>query len=128
MAYGVKIMGPGGVLRLDEDETFTRVVATVKKGASFSGTFSVPDFDDTKGLFHVSYFVNKFDIYTWTALADSANPMRDYRDHLVWNETSLPSLSWNNTTKVMSATPVSWPTGWSNENPSDYVVTFIHWG
>ena len=125
MAYGVKIMGPGGVLRLDEDETFTRVVATVKKGASFSGTFSVPDFDDTKGLFHVSYFVNKWDS---GAAADSLTPMNTIYRGFVFEETSLPSLNWNNSTKVMTVTPVSWPAGWTYYNASDYVVTFIHWG
>lgn len=127
MSYGVKIFGPGGVLRLDEDETFTRVVATVKQNYDFTGTFSVPDFDDTKGLFHVSYFINKFDIYVDAALPDNTSPLDAFSDYLVFEMTSLPSLSWNNTTKLMTVAPVTWPPGWTRTNKSDYVVTFIHY-
>ena len=127
MSYGVKIFGPGGVLRLDEDETFTRVVATVKQNYDFTGTFSVPDFDDTKGLFHVSYFINKFDVAVDAALPDSTTPLDPLTDYLVFEMTSLPSLSWNNTTKLMTVSPVVWPSGWTQLNKSDYVVTFIHY-
>lgn len=127
MAYGVKIFGPGGTLRLDDDETFTRVVATVKQNYDFTGTFSVPDFDDTKGLFHVSYFINKFDVYVNAALPDTTTPLNEFRDVLVFEMTSLPSLSWNNTTKRMTVSPVVWPSGWTQLNKSDYVVTFIHY-
>lgn len=126
MAYGVKIFGPGGTLRLDDDEAFTRVVATVKKNYDFSGTFSVPDFDDTKGLFHVSYLINKFDISSNTAIPDNTSPLGAF-DNFAFDITSLPTLSWNNTTKVMTVSPVVWPTGWTIWNKSDYVITFIHY-
>lgn len=125
MAYGIKIFGPGGTLRLDDDETFTRVVATVKQNASFSGTFSVPDFDDTKGMFHVSYFINKYDGSTSSAVSDSTPLSASVFP--ICEGTSLPTLNWNNTTKVMTCSPVVWPSGWTTRNPSDYVVTFIHY-
>lgn len=125
MTYGLRIFGAGGALRLDDDETFTRVVATVKQNASFSGTFSVPDFDDTKGMFHVSYLTNKFYGVTQSAVPDST-PLSAYVFPVV-EGTSLPSLNWNNTTKVMTCAPVAWPSGWTFANASDYVVTFIHY-
>lgn len=125
MPYGVKIFGPGGVLRLDEDETFTRVVATVKRNFNFSGTVSVPDFDDTKGMFHVSYFINKFND-TSGKLADNKAPMV-LLDKLTFEATSLPTLNWNNTTKLLAISPVVWPSGWTAINASDYLITFIHY-
>lgn len=127
MTYGVQMFNSAGVLRLDIDETFTRVVDTVKLSATSTGTVSVPDFDSARGMLFVNYFVNKFDLYTDTALADSYSPMRDFRDTLVYEPTSLPSLSWNNTTKLLSYSPVVWPSGWTRFNASDYMITFIHY-
>ena len=107
-AADVSVMEDAHAAVLSLASSSARIVATVKRNASFSGTFSVPDFDDTKGLFHVSYFVNKFDVAVDAALPDSHTPLDPFTDHLVFEMTSLPSLNWNNTTKVMTVSPVVW--------------------
>jgi hypothetical protein len=69
------LRGPAGNLILDADETFTRIVHSQRVVWNYTGTISVPDFDDTRGMFYPSYYAKKFrfDINVQQADAESWN-------------------------------------------------------
>lgn len=118
MTYGVRMFDSGGDLRLDVDETFTRLVHVERFAAGFAGTFSVPEFDDTKGLFYYTFFVKR--------LIDSIGLPTPYYSV---NPHALPPLSWNNTTKVMTVSVHTLPPGWEGvlTNDPDYAIVFLHY-
>jgi hypothetical protein len=127
VTYGLQLFGPDGSLRLDSDETFTRLVAVHSFAWDFTGTVSVPDFDDQKGLFFVNSVLAKVDYVSKVTLPDSHTPLRAYQDSLSAVDGSFPTVHWNNTTKVLTLSPVVWPPGWSTYDPSDYSIVFIHY-
>jgi hypothetical protein len=134
MSYGVQMFDAGGNTRLDTDETFTRLIHIEKLPSTFNSTFDVPEFDDTRGLFYVVYFMHKLRSGAggiFTRQADSYTPMRVNLDRLGWNSNSLPGLFWDNTLKRMTVTAASLPAGFSTGTDiaiADYAIIFLHYG
>lgn len=130
MTYGVQMFDSTGALRLDVNETFTRIVHVEKKAWNFTGTFSVPEFDDTVGLFFVSFYVVKFRIDIDVQMPpDTSFSAHDYL-HLRINPHAIPDLHWNNDTKTMTVAPHSLPSGFELRGDVDppYAIVFIHYG
>lgn len=100
MAFGYQFLSASGVSKLEPDETFCRVVAIFEIPDGASGTVNIPEFDDTLGIFTVSF-------------ADIGNlsPI-------------IPSLSWNNDTHILTYSPLAMPWG---QTTGRCWVTFIHY-
>lgn len=131
MSYGIEFRNANGNLALESDETFARIVHSEKVLGDFSGTISVPEYDDTRGLFYVSYCVMKYDWNSNVRRAD--NTSWSDHDRLVpgLHPAALPSLSWDNGTKVMTIAPSSLPSAWprfGSGNRPDYFLNFLHYG
>jgi hypothetical protein len=128
MSHGIQFFTSSGQLVIEADETFTRVIYSEKKLSNFNGTISVPNFNDTKGMFYVSYYALKVNNVTRVALADNTLFTSSEFVNIGINPHALPNLIWNNTTKLLTVTPHSLPTSfetWGAKNPP-YEITFIH--
>lgn len=107
--YGAKFTNASGLYSLEPDETYTRVVHEELVPLGFSGTFSVPDFDDTKGMFYVTF--------------DSGGS-----GGFAFNPFALPNLQWDNTAKTMTVTPATLPPGFMNTSiEQGKRIVFLHY-
>lgn len=102
MAFEYKFRNSAGNLALEPDETFCRVIKTLDLGGNASGTVSIPEFDDTLGIFTIHF--------RYTASGQKFGPI-------------LPTLHWDNTTKILSYSKTVTVVGDSD----DYTLTFIHY-
>ena len=117
MAYGIEFRRADGSVVLEADETFAGVIHTETVAQDFSGTFSVPAFDDAKGMFYVQFeVVNELLGFGGVAL-----------DFHTIGAALIPTLSWNNTTKEMTVTPASIPSNWERRTRPNFQVIFIHY-
>jgi len=128
----MELRNADGSLVLESDETFTRVVHTAPVLGDFSGVISVPAFDDTKGLFYVSYRLMKFNVDGGVRLADSADwsTTSGSRTRSAVHPAAMPTLAWANGPKEMTITPSALPGAWprygSGDRP-DYTIIFLHY-
>lgn len=109
MSYGIEFKDAAGNIVYGETQTGTREIQIEACAGNFSGTRSVPGFDDTKGALNVVV----------EAYPNPANG-RPYV-----NLSSHPTLNWNNTTKVLTVTAVAAP-WWAGLLIPDYRVGFFH--
>lgn len=118
MSYGVRMYDSTGAIKLASDETFSRLVHIERLPPLFNGTFSVPAFDDNRGLFYPMF---SFEPYTKPFLGTFFQT----------NSHAIPVLNWNNSTKVMTVAPASLPPGWNaagdTGNPG-FAIVFLHFG
>lgn len=123
--YGIEIFRADGRLALSTRETLFRLVHREKCAGDFAGTFAVPGFDgdetagtfDAKGFFYVQYEISPRG-YGFGGSGDTTQPTT--------GSILLPSLAWDNTTKIMSVTPANVPSGWPFQTRPDYEVVFMH--
>lgn len=125
MAHGLEFRDAAGNITLRMTDALPRLIHSQRFAWNFSGTISVPAFDTDFGMFYVSPCVA-------TGLGGGASFDRDNRvpapgvsGAFGTNGTSLPTLSWDNTTKVMTIAPTTFPGGWPFETQIDYVLNFI---
>lgn len=128
MSYGVLIRSAAGAIQVDEDETLSRLVTSIVVEGDFNGTINVPEFDDTKGLFTVTFDLMKWRTSDNSQWPDDASFNIDYL-HVRSNEFMFPSLLWNNSLKQLSVTQGELPNGFiPNGTPRPrYRVTFYHY-
>lgn len=123
MAYGFEINDASGVLSLDSDISTIRIVHTEFCLWNFSGNISVPNFDSTKGEYYI-----RPHLVAGAAPTDSSTPIQlittgtnydyDFKGTLTstggyheagyflsFQNNFKPTLSWNNSTKLMNVTP-----------------------
>jgi hypothetical protein len=120
MTHGLEIRKANGVISLSTKETVVRFVHIQRVGGSFSGTFSVPDFDGVvsggsftgSGFFYVQYVIRS------RGDASTVQP--------IYGAMITPTLNWNNTTKVMTVSPASIPSQWPFRPRPDYDIIFLH--
>lgn len=119
--YGLEFYRADGSTALSVRETLPRLVHVERVNGNFSGTFSVPDFDavESGGLFTGSGF---FYVQKVPFIAGSSSFEVPIARTLI-----LPTLDWNNTTKVMSVSPASIQSGWPPGSVrSPYEIVFMH--
>ncbi|WP_417257345.1 hypothetical protein [Celeribacter sp.] len=115
---GIRITKRDGQVRLREDEIFPQLIWSQKFAYNFAGTVSIPEFDDTKMMFYVVPCVflasgsNRYD--DDSDPTDPTDPIYSYNINLstIANTTGLPSITWDNSTKVMTIAIQSMPAGW----------------
>lgn len=110
MAGTLIIRTASGEIALDQDETLVRVVWQEKFDYLADTTRSIPEFDDTRGVFLLSYYQRK----KQDGVGDYATLDRpddwgwyQYLTMLETNPYIVPSLAWNNTTKILTIKPTN---------------------
>jgi len=108
MGYGFESYKTDGSSLISSTDGVARLIYASDRAESFNGNISVPDFDINLGYFaakvypHLnSYFMGRFtsqpksEASSWS----SVSYMKAYQQ-----QNRSPSLSWNNSTKVLSVT------------------------
>jgi len=114
------IHGPTSAVRLSITESMPRVVHEQKFAADHAGTITVPDFDTDHGMFYASPCVRHY--------GPPAELAFEYQSNVICHPFPLPSLSWDNDTKIMTIAPVSFPAGWpyyGTVGRADYWLVFL---
>lgn len=118
--YGFEIRRANGSLALSTRETLLRLVHIERVNGDFTGTFSVPEFDATEsnGVFTGPGF-----FYVQKVVAQSTVDIGGLSTHTLL----LPTLNWDNTSKVMSVTPANLPSNWPvGTFRSPYEIVFMN--
>ena len=118
--YGFEVLRPDGSVKLSTRETVARFVHIERVVGTSSTTFSVPEFDavESNGVFTGRGFFYPQYILTSENRSTGGDP--------TYGAMVNPTLNWDNTTKVMSFTPASIPSGWPFRTVPDYDIIFIH--
>ena len=126
MSHGMRIVDGAGVVLLDtEQTTLLRFVHEEALPGNFSGTFDVPDFDDTRGFFVPLWRPVKAVHPSGPVLADGADWAGNVHSRLVPYRQG--TLSWNHPTMTISFSPL--PNGFVQVDgmmPS-YRIRFYHY-
>jgi hypothetical protein len=126
MSYGIKTFNSGGTLAIDSTEVAVRYITSIKLNRTFSGNISIPSFDSSRGTFFLSPYVFKYNFSTSTRLADNAafgtsvNLLNQFGRTDNRFSSPKPTLSWNNTSKVMTVTQ-------DPDALGDYKLTLLHY-
>lgn len=113
MSYGFEFRDAAGAIRLSINEAMPRVIYQQRVLHSFSGSFSVPEFDSDYGMFYIApsaVIIFNDDGTTFVTM----NPYR------------APTLEWNNSTRTMTVTPAQLPVGFPGSTTgSAYWIVFL---
>jgi len=127
MAYGVQTINSNGTVGIDSSEVAVRYIGSIKLNYNFSGNISIPSFDSDRGTYFLSPYMFKYAFDTSVRVADTTPLGSNYVNLINQFGTTAdrftspkPNLSWNNTTKLMSVTPVAGAKG-------DYKLTLLHY-
>jgi hypothetical protein len=148
MAYGFEINDAAGNVALDSSISTVRIVHTQFCLWDYNSSFSVPNFDSTKGEFYIKPHLVAADhptVYTQFVplRTTGTNYDYDFKDTfastgglwgagywLSFQNNNKPTLSWDNATKTMSVTPPSFSpmyrvTSTQSEDGGDYTIVFF---
>jgi hypothetical protein len=126
MSYGIKTFNSGGTVAIDSTEVAVRYITSIKLDRTFSGTISIPSFDSSRGAFFLSPYVFKYHFSLDIRLPDGAafgtsiNLLNQFGVTDNRFSSPKPTLSWNNTSKVMTVTQAPGALG-------DYKLTLLHY-
>jgi len=112
MSYGFEIRNSSDEVVLDSSDTTFRIIHVEECEWDYTGTFTVSNFDSNSGDYYVRPI---FTLKQWSTAARSRATSEDfdfstylgdpiYRAIYSSAVHTKPTLSWNNTTKVMSVT------------------------
>lgn len=125
MTYGFQTHNADGSIGLDTTEVALRFVSSAFFGPTFSGTISMPNFDSTRGNYALTSYYFKFDLINDVRRPDTDSMAGKYYSiiNTLSNNSNrfanpFPTLSWNNTTKLLTVTPIG--------GKSDFRVLFFH--
>lgn len=126
MTYGIEFRDDAGNLTLRMTEAMPRLIHSQKFAWDYTGTLAVPDFDSDHGMFYVSPCAYS-GYFSSPGFLERDN--RTFASALAglfgFNGYCLPSLSWNDETRVMTIAPATFPPGWPYEHRLDYFLNFI---
>jgi hypothetical protein len=147
MSYGFEINDNLGNLALNSSISTVRIVHQQFCTWDYNSSFSVPNFDSTKGEYYMRpHFVvaemPSFFLGPYTIASTGTNYDYDFEGIkintggaetgwlLTFAALNKPTLSWNNSTKVMSVTKATQPPFSSVDNPprgdgGDYTILFF---
>lgn len=108
MAYGFEAYRSDASTMISSKDGVARLIYAADFDDTYSGTVSVPAFDSSLGYFTTRMYPFKHIIDAGSGFA----PMSDSSSHTVSDGTQIvstaasfaPSLSWNNSTKVLTIT------------------------
>lgn len=123
MTYGIRLKNADGKDVLNGRQTLPRVVYRIAIGRDFSGTKGpYADFDENRGAISITPNSFRYNIRTKARTSEGAG----LNGPFVWgvNPFSVPSLVWNNSTKILTVTPAQ---DYNNSFKSDWLVHMIHY-
>lgn len=127
--WGLELRNAAGVVTLRMTEAMPRLVHSQKFAWDHTGTLSVPGFDTDFGMFYVSPCAYSGYLSSPGFLERDDRTFASAEAGLFgFTGMCLPSLDWNNATKVMTIAPATFPPAWPYEHRLDYVLNFIALG
>jgi hypothetical protein len=127
MTFGIQTINSNNVIGIDSSEVAVRYIGSIKLDYNFSGNISIPRFDIDRGTYFLSPYMFKYAFDISVRVADTTPMGNNYVNLINQFGTTAdrftspqPILSWNNTTKLMSVTPVTGAKG-------DYKLTLLHY-
>ena len=133
MPYGCQINKADGTPAILPEETFCRVVAIIDVARGFSGTLSVPQFDSDRGalsvFFHLFRGLDSVDLEDELSLDwyGSNQDVPYFQRPGSHHPANLPSVDWDNATKLATVAPASLPSDWPNKVNPHYRLMFFHY-
>lgn len=125
MSMGFQTKTAADLLEFSETQTGTRLIHTEDLAYNFNGTVSVSDFDDTKGFINLVVHAVWYDFNANPRVRlDPATTPIPARTRLIFNPIDMPNLHWDNSAKILTASPNSSPI-YPTLVP-DYTVGFFH--
>lgn len=106
MSYGLLIKNADGSVALDSLSRPPRLIFHEQFAWDFSGTRSVPGFDSARGFISIAMGYHKADAYPSNANVDPSTPLGS-QAHVYLDLTSLPSVDFDDVTKVLTLSPAS---------------------
>lgn len=127
MSYGLELRDAAGNLEVFGLRKLTRLIRTLHLAYDFSGTVSVPGFDDRIGAIT---FYPKFTLYFQNpnypfpvSRKPYGTPMGDQTYRITTSTGMLPTFAWNNSSKVLTVTPAQY----GGADRPDYVLNMVHY-
>lgn len=114
MAVGFRTFNSSGSLINEINDYIPYIVWDTQRQYSNNGTVSVPKFDDTKHMFFISLIPNRVD-----------RSVVSLRENYMFSTSRTPKIDWNNTTKVMTFSHNSYPSGWPSGENYGYLVNVV---
>ena len=105
MSVGLQTFNADGSIGLDSLSRPPRLIFFEMFDYDFTGTRYVPGFDDTKGFITANLGYHKYSRFALTQ-ADNSDDL-DQDVFMAFDAVSLPTLFWNNTTKVLDISPAA---------------------
>ena len=111
MSMGLQTYNADGSIGLNSLSRPPRLIFFEMFDYDFTGTRNVPSFDDTKGFISVSLGLHKARGYPYFDNVPDSTVM-GANTYIWFDGISLPTLNWNNTTKLLNISPAApAPTG-----------------
>lgn len=136
MSYGFEIRDASSNIVLDSNDTTFRIVHVRECEASYSGSFTVSEFDSSRGAYYVkpifTYRIYGGSVHTraYSSSYNYTTPSAVYSNYSLGKfygpVHAQPTLSWNNSTKTMTVTPSSTQAG--DIGNSGAFTTYYHLG
>jgi len=143
MSFGFEISNSSGNVVLSSKDTTFRIVHKQFCVWNYNSSFSVSDFDINVGEYYIQPHITVSSAYPRSLISTGTNYSYNfagtqtstggYHDAGYWLsfvQTNKPTLSWNNSTKVMSVTRPSLPPFYQQsynfwDNGGDYSIVFF---
>lgn len=128
MSYGFEFRRADGQVFLNSEYNGIRLVDSFDIGRNFSGVISVPDFSINNGAWFVKPSLTFQDSNTGSVIGYGSNPF-NYAVYTFGTKSTLghadrADLSWDESTKEMTITPISSPIGGTRV---DFKLRFFHY-
>lgn len=122
MAYGFEAYNPDGSTLISSTDGVARLIYSTDLAATYSGNISVPAFDSNLGVFYTRMYPYKHVIYLgvgYPPLAENSGWDQPSWPTVTISPSYTPTLSWNNSSKVLSIT--------ANSEAEDYYKSQIRY-
>ena len=122
MAYGFEAYDSSGSTLISSTDGVARLIYSADLAENYSGTISVPAFDSSLGVFYTRMYPYKHYIYLgvgYPPLAENSGWDQPSWPTVTVSPSYTPSLSWNNSTKILTVT--------ANSETEDYLRSQIRY-
>jgi len=122
MAYGFEAYDSSGETLISSTDGVARLIYSADLAEDYSGTISIPAFDSDLGVFYTRMYPYKHYIFVgvgYPPLAEDSSWDQTNFPIVTVSPSYTPTLSWNNSTKVLTIT--------ANSETEDYYKSQIRY-